>query len=366
MTLPEKPGWAISSGLHAALVAAALISFSSASRFDDAQETIPVDMVSDQEFNHIMKGEKTATLKPKPLTRVEKLAPVSETKPRPATAEAKTDAPAPPARAKQEQDPGVDEPREKPTPPERTAALPPARPALPPPPPPKAAPEESPDALEPKPIARPKVEPKVSAKPTAEQKPVEKPRKTEPKFKPDQLAKLVEEDKRKEVVRKVEERPVPKPKSGEESAEPQKFDPSDISRFLNKETPQRKASTGRELQQEASLGAPTATAAKMSPSLWGQLDGLMQEQYKRCWNFIGLGGQQKYVPEIHVHFAQDGSLIGEPALLNPPSDPNLRNLADSALRAVRRCNPLHIPAQYQPYYDQWKGRVVRFDPEDML
>jgi colicin import membrane protein len=53
-------------------------------------------------------------------------------------------------------------------------------------------------------------------------------------------------------------------------------------------------------------------------------------------------------------------------LLNPPSDPNLRNLADSAIRAVRRCNPMHIPAAYMPYYEQWKARVVRFDPEDML
>jgi colicin import membrane protein len=36
------------------------------------------------------------------------------------------------------------------------------------------------------------------------------------------------------------------------------------------------------------------------------------------------------------------------------------------MRAVRRCDPLHIPAIYQPYYEQWKGRIVRFDPEDML
>ena len=104
----------------------------------------------------------------------------------------------------------------------------------------------------------------------------------------------------------------------------------------------------------------------MSPSLWGQLDGLLQEQYKRCWNFAGLGGQQKYIPEVHVQYMPDGSLIGQPVLLNPPSDPNLRGLAESALRAVRRCDPLRIPAQYQPYYDQWKGRIVRFDPEEML
>ena len=118
--------------------------------------------------------------------------------------------------------------------------------------------------------------------------------------------------------------------------------------------------------QLASLGSPTASAAKMSPSLWDQLDGLLQEQYKRCWNFAGLGGQQKYIPEIHVQYTLDGSLIGQPVLLNPPSDPNLRALAESAMRAVRRCDPLRIPSQYQLYYDQWKGRIVRFDPEEML
>jgi colicin import membrane protein len=35
------------------------------------------------------------------------------------------------------------------------------------------------------------------------------------------------------------------------------------------------------------------------------------------------------------------------------------------MRAVRRCNPLRIPAQYQPFYEEWKARRVRFDPEEM-
>ena len=43
-----------------------------------------------------------------------------------------------------------------------------------------------------------------------------------------------------------------------------------------------------------------------------------------------------------------------------------RSLADSAMRAVRKCNPLRIPAQFAPYFDQWKNRTLRFDPEEML
>jgi colicin import membrane protein len=364
MTLRDNPGAAISGGLHALLLAAMLLSFSRAARFDDAQESIPVDMVSDQEFSQIMKGEKTAAKRDKPALKVENLAEIEEPKPQSALPPAKVEAPAPQPRAMRAEDPGLDEARTPPVPPPRPADdLPkpqlkaePAKPGAAAAPPPVA----SPDAGEPKPAPKPKAEPKkvsVEAKP----KPVEPPKKPEPKFKPDEVAKLLDREKPKEQP------PKQAPKSGDERAEPtDKFDLSDINRFLNKEAPQRKASTGRELQQVASLGAPTASASKMSPSLWNALDGLLQDQYRHCWSYIGIGGQQKYIPQIHVQYTQDGALIGQPELLNPPSDPNLRSLADSALRAVRRCNPLRIPAQYQPYYDQWKARIVRFDPEDML
>lgn len=365
MTLPENPGFAVSGGVHICVLILALFSFSHSPKFEDAQESIPVDILSDQQFNQIMKGEKTAPTV-KPLQRAEKIAEIAEIKPQPSTEDSTKDIPAPPSPLKRQKDPGLAE-KETPKPPEPSAVTPPPRPtqeaAKPAPksepvkpsvaPPPKSHVDEEAEAVEAKP-----------APPT--QKPVEAPKKVEPKFKPDQLAKLLEQEKLKNEQKPVE-KPAPKPKSGDEATEPQqKFDLGNIAKFLTKEAPQRKASTGHELSQLASLGSPTASAAKMSPSLWGQLDGLLQEQYKRCWSFVGLGGQQKYVPEIHVQYMQDGSLIGQPVLLNPPSDPKLRNLAESAMRAVRRCDPLRIPAQYQPYYDQWKGRIVRFDPEDML
>jgi colicin import membrane protein len=377
MSLRDNPGAAISGGAHVLLLAAILVSFSHAARFDDAQETVPVDLLSNSEFNQIMKGEKTAPLSAKPQQKVEKLADIAEAKPPSILPQGKTDVPAPQARAEHNDDPGLAEEKLPPTPPARPAEElakqqdQPKPEQQPKPEPPKveaakpaATPTpQSPDALEPKPVAPPKAEPKKLAAVAPKPKPVDPPKKPEPKFKPDEVAKLLDADRPKDPPPK----PAPKQKSGDQAAEPaDKFDLSDISRIINKDMPQRKAATGEALEQVASLGAPTASAAKMSPSLWGQLDGIMQDQYRHCWSFIGMAGQEKYVPEIHVQYAQDGGLIGEPKLLNPPSDPNLRALADSALRAVRRCNPMRIPAQYQPYYDQWKGRIVRFDPEDML
>jgi colicin import membrane protein len=363
MALPENPGLAVSGGVHLCLLGLALFSFSGSPQLNNSQESIPVAILTGEQFSQIMKGEKTAS-EVKPRQRSEKIAEIVDLNPQPSEADSSKQVPAPPSPLKHQVDPGQADPQVTPKPPDHSVAAPAPRPAQeitkPAPkspaamqavvPPPKPPVNEEAEAIALK-STMPKPKP-----------PVEAPKKLEPKFKPDQLAKLLERDQQKE-----KQKPAPKPKSGNEAAEPQqKFDISDITKFLSKETPQRKQTSGHELSQLASLGSPTANAAKMSPSLWDQLDGLLQEQYKRCWAYAGLGGQQKYIPEIHVQYTLDGSLVGQPVLLNPPSDPNLRSLAESAIRAVRRCDPLRIPTQYQPYYDQWKGRIVRFDPEEML
>ncbi|MEA2839455.1 MAG: hypothetical protein QOF41_785 [Methylobacteriaceae bacterium] len=382
----REPGVAVSAGAHVALLAATLIAFADTKKFEDAPESIPVEMISDQQFSQVMKGDKTAK-QVQPKQNAEKIADVTETKPTPPVAEAKRDVPTPPPPLKRVPDPGEDDKPElkpePPMPPQRLASLPPTpqpppRPEPKPEPvkpvakaePPKAEAPPEPDdpkdaeVIKPQPVPRPKIA--EAPKDPTPPKPVEKPKEpTPPKL--DEVAKLLEKRKLEEkaaAAAKETPKPVAKPKSGDESTE-HKFDVSAISQLLSKEAPQVRASTGRELTHTAALGAPNASAARMSPSMWDSLDGLMREQYKKCWSYIGLNAQ-KYVAQIRVRYAQDGSLQAEPALLNPPSDPNIRNLAESAMRAVRRCNPMHIPSAYMPYYEQWKARVVRFDPEDML
>jgi colicin import membrane protein len=363
MSLPENPGLAVSGGVHICLLGLALFSFSGTPQFNNSQESIPVAVVTGEQFSQIMKGEKSAA-EVKPRQRSEKIAEIAELNPQPSETDSARQVPAPPSPLKHQTDSGTADPQIMPKPPDHSTAVPAQRPpqqAVPPvlkPPVPKQS-----AVLPPKPPSDDGAEAVASkSSPPKPKPPVEPPKKLEPKFKPDELAKLLERNQQKDKPKVL-----PRPKSGDEAVEsPQKFDLSDIAKFLSKETPQRKQSSGHELSQLASLGSPTANAAKMSPSLWDQLDGLLQEQYKRCWAYAGLGGQQKYIPEIHVQYTPEGSLAGQPVLLNPPSDPNLRGLAESAIRAVRRCDPLRIPAQYQPYYDQWKGRIVRFDPEEML
>ncbi len=369
----SEPGYVASGLAHAAVLLVALVSFADAPKFDPALESVPVEILTDKQFNEITKGEKTAKAPAPQPTRVDKVADVVEPKPTPPKQEAKVEVPTPPPPLKRIPDPADDDEPEppKPTPPQRVAALPPPRPA---PEPPKPVPQPRPadppkaEAVEPpKPPERPKPEtkptppvpPKQEAKATPTPPTPPKP-KTDDKAKPDQLAKLIDSKAAADAAK-----PAARPRASETPSQARAFDAGSIASALSHEPAQQRAAAGRALNQTASIGAPTANAPRMSPSMWGQLDGFLQEQYKQCWTYLGIGGGQKYVPQIKVTFTQAGGLVGQPELLNRPSDPNMRSLAESAIRAVKKCDPLRIPAQYAPFYNEWKARILRFDPEEM-
>jgi colicin import membrane protein len=355
MDTSGKPGFIASSAAHAALLALALLSFSGNPKFEDAPETIPIELVSNTDFNQIMRGDKTAK-EVKPLQRADKVADTVELKPKPPLAEAKRDVQTAASPLKKIDDPGDVDKAEPPKPDQAAAAPKPVKPVPVPPVADKPLPQDA-DATEPTPVPRPKIEPP---------KEKDQAKKPEPQFKLDQIAKLLEEDKSK-VPPKPDATPAANPKSGNESQDPpHKFDAEDIARLLSKEAPQRKAATGKELQQMASLGSPTASAEKMSPSLQAQMEGWFQDHFRGCWiQPITIPSGPKYVPEIRVPLNLDGSLAEDPTLINPPDDPAWKPLAESAMRAVHECDPLPVPAEFKPYYDEWRDRVVRFNDEDM-
>ncbi len=351
MDASGKPGYIVSSAAHAALLVLALLSFSRTPKFEDAQETIPIEMVSMQDFNQIIHGDKTAK-QVQPKQRADKIADTVATKPQPPIAEAKRDVPTPPPPLKRIADPGEADKVEPPNLPAQTAAVPPPPHAAKPVPVPPIKDQDA-EAVEPKP-APSKDEPKKEAK------------KPEPKLQFDQIAKLLDEDKQKPEPKPLD-KAAAKPKSGDDSRDPpRKFSADDIARLLSKEAQQRKTATGKELQQIASLGSPTASAEKMSPSLIAQMEGWFQDRFRGCWmQPITLPPGAKYVPMIRVPLNLDGSLAADPTLLNPPDDPAWRPLAESAMRAVHECDPLPVPDIFKPYYEEWRDRVVRFNDEDM-
>ena len=69
----KQPGYIASAFAHLALLLAALFAFSDTQKFDDAQESIAVEVVSEAQLNAITKGDQaTKDVKPKP--KVDKVA----------------------------------------------------------------------------------------------------------------------------------------------------------------------------------------------------------------------------------------------------------------------------------------------------
>ena len=315
-----------STALHGALLALLLLGFASAPRFADTPEAIPIETVSLSELNQIANGEKdakpapqSAPAPPPPTAPPDLRASTEPTPPQPAP----TPPPKPETTPQQPTPPKAENPPPKPAPPQKADAtplpdaepMPPERPEQPTPPPPKLAIQEA--------SVQPPVRPKFIDPPP------ERPKEPAP------------------------EKPKPS----------RNFDPNTIAKLIG----QGKTPTAAPTQMAAATpqGLPHHDAPHMSMSMASALDAWLTESYLNCWTPPpGMPDGDTYVAQIKVIFNPDGSLSGRPVLLNPPSDRAWRAHAESAMRAVRKCDPLKVPAEYMPFFDQWKVETIHFDPRE--
>jgi hypothetical protein len=315
--------------MHLALFAVLIFGFARAPKFDDAPESIPVETITTSQLNEIMEGEKNGkpAPKPAPAPKVETPAPLPPPRPEPPPPEPKPEPPPP----------------EPPTRPEPPRPQPP-KPEPPPPEPPKR-PDPPPKPEPPKPVAENAPSPPVRPKPAKVEeppRPPEKPRPVKPdKFKPDEIAKAL-------AKARPEEKPRPKPSN---------FDPNAIAKMIGQ------TRTAELTPNAPPQGLANHHAPRMSVSLENALNEWFRDSYKNCWNLPPSNPSgENYVFDVKVTFNPDGSLAASPVMLNPPRDPQWRAHADSVMRAVMRCNPLRVPSQYAPYFDQWRSKIVHFDP----
>jgi hypothetical protein len=313
-----------SAALHGTLLAMLLLGVAAAPKFADTPEAIPIETVSISELNQIANGEKDA--KPAPPATPSPPLPPPDLR---ASTEPTPPAPTPPPK-----------PEAAPTPPPITppkAEAPPPKPA----PPPKADTTPSPDA-EPLPPERPQPPAPPTPKVAIQEAPVQPP--VRPKFADSPPEKPKEPTPEK-----------PKPTHA--------FDPNSIAKLIG----QGKTPTAAPTQTASATpqGLPHHDAPHMSMSMASALDAWLTESYLNCWTPPpGMPEGDTYVAQIKVVFNSDGSLSGRPVLLNPPSDRAWRAHAESAMRAVRKCDPLKVPAEYMPFFDQWKIETIHFDPRE--
>lgn len=379
----SEPGFWVSGVAHAGLVAVGLVAFSSADKFPDAAEGIPVEVISADQLSQITKGERSAkevTQDTKP--RVDR---VDEKQVEREQAEDKRDAPAPPTRpAEMKTDDKPVEVAAPPPPParptpdlrreaeaaerkaaeakaaeakaaeEKAAALAEARE--------REEAEERAEAARKAAEARAKAAAAAKAKAEAEAKALaeakareeaERRRVAEEKVKADAKAKALAQAKAKEEEAKAQR----------QAQLAQKFNPGDIKSLLqSKEANASQGSTGREVSRTASLGAPTGTSQKLSMSQRDALMGLLREQIERCYQApISASAGRVVQPVIDIRLNPDGTLSGDPRIIRAGAGSTDRAVADAAVRAVRRCAPFRVPAQFAPYYGDWKVLNVEFE-----
>lgn len=308
-------GIAVSAFAHAALIAWGFLSLPAKPLDATSIEQIPVDFVELADVTKLNKGATTATVKkeepvPEPAQKVAPEPPLPT--------------PAPPPQA--EQAPPAPEPPPPPPPPEPTPTPPPPEPAPtpPPPPPPEPAPPPPAPSTEPTPAPPPE---KTAAVPPV---PVPRPRPKAPK--PQQTP----------------------PKTDTKS------DMDEITALLDKRKLEEMAAE-QPSDQPPTVGSPTANSSNVKMTA-NELDAL-RAKLAQCWNPpLGWTDPAQVRVVLMLNLNSDGSVAGDPQVLEAPAGQYADQAPESALRAVRRCAPYNLPADK---YDAWKQVKVTFDPKDM-
>ena len=325
-----KAGYTISAAAHALILGWGLVSFSARPLEAPHVDSIVADVITDTEFSQIPAGSRTAKQTPKPTPVVDKVGEVKEQPKEPTLKvatkqEVVTDTAPPPA-------PPQPDPKPDPKPAE---AKPPEQPPAP-----------APAAAEP---PQPAIDPVAEALKREEAKRKEEARKAEE-------ARKREEAKKREEARKREEA---------KKREEVKMDLSRIeTALLDKRAPQRQAVTGTMVNPTPSLGTTTGTASQLSQNELARLLAMLRQQLAACWNPpVGVREARDLVVVVGFSLNRDGSLAGEPSVKNRGNSPMFQVAAESALKAVRTCQPLRLPAAK---YEAWQDVIVNFDPADMF
>ncbi|NVK33262.1 MAG: cell envelope biogenesis protein TolA [Rhodobacteraceae bacterium] len=281
-------------------------------------ESLPVDLVSIEEFTQLRKGE-TSETEVREVAAVKPTETPIEDAPEPAEkpGEQAVEQASPPTPAPEPTPSPTPEPTPEPTPAAEPAPSLPAETAEP------APAEIAPAEQEPAPVEQPKP---IVAKVTPRTKP------TPPKPKKTQVAEKPDADN---------------------------FNTNQIAALLNKVEPG--GGSPAQTQDPASLGS--RQGADNSPLSLSELDAL-RSQISACWSPpVGAVGADTLNVRVKFGLDQSGAVNGRPEVMNSSSNPAFSAAAGSAVRAVIRCAPYSLPIAK---YESWREVIINFDPRELI
>ena len=94
----------------------------------------------------------------------------------------------------------------------------------------------------------------------------------------------------------------------------------------------------------------------------------LKAQIFGCWSIpLGLPYNEDLLVRIKLQLNPDGTIISSEILdharMNRPGQGFYKVLAESALRAIKLCQPLRVPTTG---YERWKDLQLNFDAREML
>ena len=185
------------------------------------------------------------------------------------------------------------------------------------------------------------------------------------KEKPDRIPLPKKQDEKKELVKKKQNPKEIKPEIRQASEFEKKdiIDTNQIAALIDKAKEESAKVEKNDLKlTQSNIKNSFATGLTLSE------EDALRAQIFGCWSVpLGLPYNENLLVRIKLKLKKDGTIMKSEILdhkrMNRPGQKFYKVLAESALRAVRICQPLRVP---QTGYDKWKTIQLNFNPTEML
>ena len=185
------------------------------------------------------------------------------------------------------------------------------------------------------------------------------------KEKPDRIPLPDEKKEEKQIVKKKQnpEEVEPKIRQSSEFEKKEIIDTNEIAALIDKAKEEEAVKKNKiDKLTQSSVKNSFATGLTLSE------EDARRAQIFGCWSVpLGLPYDEDLLVRIKLKLKKDGTVMKSEILdhqrMNRPGQQFYKVLAESALRAVRLCQPLKVPPTG---YEKWKEMQLNFNPTEML
>ena len=185
------------------------------------------------------------------------------------------------------------------------------------------------------------------------------------KEKPDRIPLPNDKKEKKEIVKKKQNPEEIKPQIRQSSEFEKKeiIDTNQIAALIDKAKEEQAVK-----EKESNKITQSSKKNSFATGLTLSEEDALRAQIFGCWSVpLGLPYDQDLLVRIKLQLKKDGTIMKSEILdherMNRPGQKFYKVLAESALRAVRLCQPLKVPPTG---YDKWKDLQLNFNPTEML